>query len=113
MKDGGHRCPPSSVYRTRAASLDPREHRPGKPTHPEPTRQRYEKFIKAAEGAVTPLIEVFNLPETGEMRLMFNSDFASPQLPVLRKLFEDHGLVLKRATRLLNPWFLVILGFLW
>ncbi|MEE4111854.1 MAG: NADP-specific glutamate dehydrogenase GdhA, partial [Desulfobacteraceae bacterium] len=66
-------------------------------TTPEPTRQRYEKFIKAAEKAVTPLIEVFNLPETGEMRLMFNSDFASPQLPVLRKLFEDHGLVLKRA----------------
>ncbi|MBR9986537.1 MAG: NAD-glutamate dehydrogenase [Desulfosarcina sp.] len=66
-------------------------------TTPEPTRRRYEKFIKAAERAVTPLIEVFNLPETGEMRLMFNSDFASPQLPVLRKLFEDHGLMLKRA----------------
>ena len=40
---------------------------------------------------------MFNLAETGETRLMFNSDFASPQLPVLRKLFEDHGLVLKRA----------------
>ena len=66
-------------------------------TTPEPTRQRYEKFLKQAESAVTPLIEVFNLPETGETRLMFNSDFASPQLPVLRKLFEDHGLVLKRA----------------
>lgn len=66
-------------------------------TTPEPTRQRYEKFLKDAQSAVTPLIEVFNLPETGETRLMFNSDFASPQLPVLRKLFEDHGLVLKRA----------------
>ncbi len=66
-------------------------------TTPEPTRQRYEKFLKQTESAVTPLIEVFNLPDTGEMRLMFNSDFASPQLPVLRKLFEDHGLVLKRA----------------
>ena len=66
-------------------------------TTPEPTRQRYEKFLKDTEGAVTPLIEVFNLPETGETRLMFNSDFASPQLPVLRKMFEDHGLVLKRA----------------
>ena len=66
-------------------------------TTPEPTRQRYEKFLKDTESAVTPLIEVFNLPETGETRLMFNSDFASPQLPVLRKLFEDHGLVLKRA----------------
>ena len=66
-------------------------------TTPEPTRQRYEKFLKDSESAVTPLIEVFNLPETGEIRLMFNSDFSSPQLPVLRKLFEDHGLVLKRA----------------
>ncbi|MFO7712821.1 NAD-glutamate dehydrogenase domain-containing protein [Desulfosarcina sp.] len=66
-------------------------------TTPEPTRQRYEKFLKQSEKAVTPLIEVFNLPDTGEMRLMFNSDFASPQLPVLRKLLEDHGLVLKRA----------------
>jgi glutamate dehydrogenase len=28
---------------------------------------------------------------------MFNSDFALPQLPVLRKLFQDHGLILKRA----------------
>ena len=57
-------------------------------TTPEPTRQRYEKFLKDTEGAVTPLIEVFNPPETGETRLMFNSDFASPQLPVLRKMFE-------------------------
>ncbi|BBO71191.1 hypothetical protein DSCA_51210 [Desulfosarcina alkanivorans] len=64
---------------------------------PEPTRERYEKFLKGNENAVTPLVEIFNLPETGETRLMFNSDFASPQLPVLRKLFEDHGLVLKRA----------------
>lgn len=66
-------------------------------TTPEPTRRRYEKFLEASERSVTPLIEVFNLPDTGETRLMFNSDFASPQLPVLRKLFEDHGLVLKRA----------------
>ena len=66
-------------------------------TTPEPTRRRYERFLEAAESAVTPLIEVFNLAETGETRLMFNSDFASPQLPVLRKLFEDHGLMLKRA----------------
>ncbi len=64
---------------------------------PEPTRERYERFLAAADRSVIPLIEVFNLPETGETRLMFNSDFASPQLPVLRRLFEDHGLVLNRA----------------
>ncbi|ACN16899.1 GdhA3 [Desulforapulum autotrophicum HRM2] len=61
------------------------------------TRQRYEKFLKAAEKSISPLIELFNLPETGETRLMFNSDFKSPQLPILRKLFEEHGLVLARA----------------
>ncbi|MBU1564969.1 MAG: NAD-glutamate dehydrogenase [Proteobacteria bacterium] len=64
---------------------------------PEPTRRRYEKFLKENEQSITPLIGVFNLPESGETRLMFNSDFASPQLPVLRKILEDHGLTLQRA----------------
>ncbi|MFH1153785.1 MAG: NAD-glutamate dehydrogenase domain-containing protein [Pseudomonadota bacterium] len=64
---------------------------------PKPTRKRYEAFLKNSESSVTPLIEVFNLPDTGETRLMFNSDFASPQLPVLRKLINDHGLELIRA----------------
>ena len=64
---------------------------------PEPTRRRYEKFLKESEQSITPLIGVFNLPESGETRLMFNSDFASPQLPVLRKILEDHGLTLLRA----------------
>ncbi|MEA2061025.1 MAG: NAD-glutamate dehydrogenase [Thermodesulfobacteriota bacterium] len=66
-------------------------------TTPEVTRTRYKKFLKNSEKAVIPLIEVFNLPQTGETRLMFNSDFALPQLPVLRKLFTDHDLILKRA----------------
>lgn len=64
---------------------------------PEPTRRRYEKFLKESEQSITPLIGVFNLPESGETRLMFNSDFASPQLPVLRRILEDHGLTLQRA----------------
>jgi len=64
---------------------------------PEPTRRRYENFLKSLEKSVSPLIEVFSLPDTGETRLMFNSDFASPQLPVLRKLVADHDLVLNRA----------------
>jgi glutamate dehydrogenase len=66
-------------------------------TTPEPTRRRYESFLEALERSVTPLIEIFNLPESGETRLMFNSDFASPQLPILRKMFDDHGLAVKRA----------------
>ncbi|MFW6332494.1 MAG: NAD-glutamate dehydrogenase domain-containing protein [Thermodesulfobacteriota bacterium] len=66
-------------------------------TTPEPTRRRYENFLKVSEKSVTPLIESFILPDTGETRLMFNSDFPVPQLPVFRKLFEDHGLILKRA----------------
>lgn len=64
---------------------------------PKFTRQRYEKFLRNVEKSATPLIEVFNLPDTGETRLLFNSDFALPQLPILRKLFADHDLVLKRA----------------
>ncbi len=64
---------------------------------PEATRRRYENFLKSYEKNVSPLIEVFNLSDTEETRLMFNSDFASPQLPVLRKLIADHDLVLSRA----------------
>jgi glutamate dehydrogenase len=64
---------------------------------PAPTRERYEKVLKASKASVSPLVEVFNLPETGTTRLMFNSDFASPQLPVLRRLLKDHGLTLLRA----------------
>jgi len=66
-------------------------------TTPEPTRRRYENFLEAFEQSVNPLIELFNLPQTGETRIMFNSDFDSPQLPVLRKILEDQGLVLIRA----------------
>ncbi len=64
---------------------------------PEPTRKRYEKFLLKCENSVAPLIEVFNLPETGETRLMFKSDFENPQLPLLRKLLADHGITLMRA----------------
>jgi len=64
---------------------------------PEPTRRRYEKMLKECESSTIPLIAVFNLPETGETRLMFNSDFESPQLPVLRKILADHDLTLVRA----------------
>jgi glutamate dehydrogenase len=64
---------------------------------PEPTRRRYEKFLKASKASVSPLIEVFNLPVTGETRFMFNSDFASPQIPIFRQLFKNHGLTLIRA----------------
>ena len=64
---------------------------------PEPTRSRYEKFLTLTQASVTPLVEVFNLPATGETRFMFDSDFAWPQLPIFRRLFEDHGLTLIRA----------------
>lgn len=64
---------------------------------PEPTRRRYEKFLRTCEQQVAPLIEVFNLPETGETRLMFRSDFENPQLPMLRQLLLEHELTLVRA----------------
>ena len=64
---------------------------------PDTTRNRYEDFLKATEKSVTPLISVDGLPETGETRIMFKSDFTSPQLPLLRRLLEDHGFGLARA----------------
>ncbi|MCG8566490.1 MAG: NAD-glutamate dehydrogenase [Desulfobacterales bacterium] len=64
---------------------------------PRLTRQRYEKFLAAVSDNVTPLVEVFNLSDIGEIRFMFNSDFERPQLQVLRRMFQDHGLVITRA----------------
>lgn len=64
---------------------------------PQPTRTRYEKFLQQSEKSSTPLIQVFNLPENGETRLMFKSDFESPQLPILRKILLDRGYTLVRA----------------
>jgi glutamate dehydrogenase len=64
---------------------------------PEPTRKRYEKFLQQTEEARTPLVQVYNLPQSGETRLMFKSDFESPQLPVLRKILLDRGYTLVRA----------------
>ncbi len=64
---------------------------------PEPTRKRYEKFLQQCDESITPLVQVFNLPQTGETRLMFKSDFESPQIPVFRKILADRGFVLVRA----------------
>ncbi len=64
---------------------------------PEPTRKRYEKFLMECEQSVAPLIQVFNLAATGETRLMFRSDFESPQLPIFRKIIGDHGYTMIRA----------------
>lgn len=64
---------------------------------PEPTRQRYTNFLETCEASVHPLVQVFNLPESGETRFMFDTNFESPQLPLLRKILHDHGLLLSRA----------------
>ena len=64
---------------------------------PEPTRMRYEKFLKDCKASVTPLVKVFNLPGTAETRIMFNSNFATPQIPIFRQLLKDHGFTLMRA----------------
>lgn len=64
---------------------------------PEPTRIRYEKFLRNCKASVTPLVEAFNLPATAETRIMFNSDFATPQIPIFRQLLKDHGFTLVRA----------------
>jgi glutamate dehydrogenase len=66
-------------------------------TTPTTTRKRYTKFLEACLKSVTPLVEVFNLAETGETRIMFNSDFALPQIQILRKIFAERGLILRRT----------------
>nr|WP_320190660.1 NAD-glutamate dehydrogenase domain-containing protein [uncultured Desulfobacter sp.] len=64
---------------------------------PEPTRMRYEKFLKECRASVRPLVKVFKLPDTEETRIMFNSNFATPQIPIFRQLLKDHGFTLMRA----------------
>ncbi|WP_035238978.1 NAD-glutamate dehydrogenase domain-containing protein [Desulfobacter vibrioformis] len=64
---------------------------------PESTRMRYEKFLKDCKASVTPLVEAFNLPATAETRIMFNSNFATPQIPIFRQMLKDHGFTLMRA----------------
>ncbi|MFT5730155.1 MAG: glutamate dehydrogenase [Desulforhopalus sp.] len=64
---------------------------------PEPTRNRYDNFLNLAEKSSIPLIQIFNLPENGEVRLMFVSDFESSQLPMYRKIMGAHGFPLVRA----------------
>jgi len=64
---------------------------------PRLTRSRYEKFLERVSTDVIPLIEIFNLSDIGEIRIMFNSDFEQPQLAVLRRLFADHDLLITRA----------------
>ncbi|NLZ18073.1 MAG: NADP-specific glutamate dehydrogenase GdhA [Desulfobulbaceae bacterium] len=64
----------------------------------ETTRQRHEQFLVRNADQALQLIEFYNLPETGETRIMFNSDFERPQLPILRKLLADFGLTIVRAS---------------
>ncbi len=64
---------------------------------PRATRRRYEEYLAKAEQQVMPLIEVYNLAETGETRLMLKSDFESAKLPVFRQILADHGFVMTRA----------------
>ncbi|WP_028579307.1 NAD-glutamate dehydrogenase domain-containing protein [Desulfogranum japonicum] len=64
---------------------------------PEVTKKRYHKFLLDSDQSTIPVIGINTLQESEETRFMFYSDFASPQLPVLRKLLSSHGLLLTRA----------------
>ena len=66
-------------------------------TTPEATRERYEKFLVDSKKSIKPLIEIFNLPQTGETRVMYVDDFPLPQLPIFRRIFANQGMELKRA----------------
>ena len=66
-------------------------------TTSEATRQRHEQFLAQNADQALQLIEFYNLAETGETRIMFNSDFERPQLPILRKILADYGFTIVRA----------------
>ncbi len=64
---------------------------------PSATRKRYENFLAKSKKEVIPLTQFFNLPDTGETRIMFKCDSEKPQLPALRKIFTNRGYTILRA----------------
>lgn len=64
---------------------------------PPATRERYEAFLRRAEDAVVPVVEVTPSETTDETRIMFREDFCTSPLPLIRKLISDLGLTLNRA----------------
>ncbi len=66
-------------------------------TTPQPTRDRYEDFLKTIKDQARITVRIESVPESGETRIRFNSDFERPQLPVLRKLLEDFGCTITRT----------------
>ena len=66
-------------------------------TTPEHARARYEDFLKKIKGQARIVIQTQKVTKSGETRIMFNSDFERPQLPVLRKMLEDFGCTLTRT----------------
>ena len=64
---------------------------------PKATRNRYNRFLDKLQNSISPLIESSYLSDINQTRIMFNSDFELPQLPIFRKLLEEYNLILKRA----------------
>ncbi|MCE5241133.1 NAD-glutamate dehydrogenase [bacterium] len=67
------------------------------PTSPASTRKRYLDFYRRWVKQTVPLVEVSPSDSTHETRIMFADDFSHSILPVLRRMFADLGLVLRRA----------------
>ena len=67
------------------------------PAVPADTRRRYTDFLKRCSGAAVPLVEVSSAEPAGETRIMFADDFSHSALPVIRRMMDDLGIVLRRA----------------
>ncbi len=67
------------------------------PPIPEPTRKRYDAFLRRCNRSVVPLIEVTYSEATRETRVMFKEDFNRSILPVVRRMLSDLGITLNRA----------------
>ena len=64
---------------------------------PPRTRRRYGSFLSRSEQQVVPLVEISASDSPTETRIMFADDFGHSALPVIRRMLEDLGLVLRRA----------------
>lgn len=67
------------------------------PAVPAGTKKRYVDFLARCRRQAAPLVEVSASEPTGEVRIMFPDDFSHSALPVIRRMLESLGIVLRRA----------------
>jgi len=67
------------------------------PPAPEPTRRRYDAFLRKCSESAVPLVQVSRSRATRETRIMLREDFDHSILPVVRRLLAEVDVTLNRA----------------